>query len=249
MKRPVVVKAGGELVGLRAVRRALVRHLVGLHRSGPVVFVHGGGPQIEAELQKNGVSARFVKGRRLTSPAAMAIIERVLSGEINKGLAAELAHAGVPAVGLSGRDGAILTGDRIPGLQRTARPASVDPRLLTSLLQNRFLPVISSVASDRTGGAVNINADDAAAALAIRLKARNLILVTNISGVLDASKKRIPILKIGAIDRLIRDGVITGGMIPKVESARVAIRKGVGEVDIVNGKHDLSLSSGTRIVP
>lgn len=248
MKRPWVVKAGGELLTSAAIRKKIFSRLKALHRQNPLVFVHGGGPQIEAELKRQKIANRFVRGRRVTSIEAMTVVEQVLSGQINKGLAAELTHAGVPSVGLSSRDGALLTGQPIPELGRAAKPIKTNAALLRALLSQGFLPVVSSVASDAKGQPVNINADDAASAIAVALKARHLIFLTNIGGVLDGAKKRIPVLKTSRIDVLIESAVIQGGMIPKVQSARAAISKGVGEVDILFGEKGIDLNSGTRIV-
>jgi acetylglutamate kinase len=213
-----------------------------------VVFVHGGGPQIEAELKARAIENRFVGGRRVTSPEAMAVVEQMLSGQINKGIAAELSVKKVPAVGLSGRDAKLIVAKPIPDLGRAAKPATTNVSLLRALLKEKFLPVISTVGSDSSGEAVNINADDAASAIAVALKAARLIFLTNISGVLDGDGQRIPLLPIGNLDGLIERGVIKGGMIPKVQSARAAIRKGVGEIDIVNGLKGIVIESGTRIV-
>ena len=248
MKRPWVIKAGGELLATPATRSRILKGIKRYQRREAVVFMHGGGPQIEAELKRNGVEARFVGGRRVTTPEAMVHVERVLSGEINKGLVGELQRLRVSAVGLSCRDGALVLGQPIDGLGRAARPWKTNVAILDALLSARFTPIVSSVGSDRIGGAVNINADDAASAVAIRLKAGRLVFLTNVAGVRDALGRRIPVLRIDTIDRLIREGVITGGMIPKVQSARNAILKGVGEVDIVNGLEGVRVDHGTRIV-
>jgi acetylglutamate kinase len=248
MKRPVVVKAGGELMASVQVRAKILRDLARWRKSHPVVFVHGGGPQIEAELVKNKVAVDFVDGRRVTSDEAMVIVERVLSGQVNKSIVAELTAKKIKAAGLSGRDGGTVTGVPLPQLGRAGKPSAIDTKLILSLLKEGFLPVLSSVASDKKGQALNINADDFASALACALKAQNLIFLTDISGVRNKNKKRIPVLKIGQIDELIEDKTIQGGMIPKVQSARQAISKGVGEVDIVNGSLGIELSQGTRII-
>jgi acetylglutamate kinase len=248
MRRPWVIKAGGELLAAPATRTKILKGIRNCQRDERVVFLHGGGPQIEAELKRNNVEARFVGGRRVTTPEAMIHVERVLSGEINKSLAAELQRLRVSAVGLSCRDGGLIIGQPITGLGRAARPRKVNAGLLNALLDSRYTPIVSSVGSDRSGNAVNINADDAASAVAVALKAGRLVFLTNIAGVRDALGRRIPVLKIDSIDRLIKDGVITGGMIPKVQSARHAILKGVGEVDIVNGLEGVKVNRGTRII-
>lgn len=248
MKRPWIIKAGGELMAALPTRRKVLADLRRLQRGERIVFVHGGGPQIEAELKRNNVEAHFVNGRRVTTPQAMVHVERVLSGEINKGLAAELVRLGVPALGLSCRDAGIVMARPIEGLGRAARPEKIDTRLLAALMKSKFVPVLSSVGSDRSGAAVNINADDAASAIAVAMKAGRLVFLTNVAGVRDAQGKRIPVLRISRIDRLIEDGVITGGMIPKVQSARKAIQAGVGEIDIVNGLDGIKINNGTRIL-
>ncbi|MCG3205493.1 MAG: Acetylglutamate kinase [Elusimicrobia bacterium] len=247
MKRPLVIKAGGELMIPGPIRKKIILALARIGKKYPVVFVHGGGPQIEEELNRNKIPTRFVKGRRFTSPEAIVHVERVLSGQINKSIAADLAALGRPAVGLSCRDGQTLTAQPIPGLGRAGKPLQTRPALLSVLLKAGFLPVVSSVGSDKKGHPININADDVASALAISLKAANLIFLTNISGVLDKEKNRIPVLKTEKIDKLISSGVITGGMIPKVQSARSAIHQGIGEVDILNGKMGIDFEHGTRI--
>ncbi len=248
MKRPWIIKAGGELLATSPTRGKILAGLKKIHRSERFVFVHGGGPQIEAELKRNKVEAHFVGGRRVTTPEAMVHVERVLSGEINKALAAELNQLKVPALGLSCRDGKTITAKPIDGLGRAARPEKINPALLTALMNAKFVAVVSSVGSDSAGKAVNINADDAASALAVSLKAARLVFLTNVAGVRDANGKRIPVLKISEIDRLIEEGVITGGMIPKVQSARKAILAGVGEIDIVNGLDGIKINDGTRIL-
>ncbi len=245
---PWIIKAGGELLATRSSTNRIIRDLIALARRHPIVFVHGGGPQIEAELKKHRIKIRYAKGRRVTSPETMAVVEKVLSGIINKGVAAALSNRGTAAVGLSCRDGQILTGQLIPHLGRAAAPIKTNTRLINHLLKGKFLPVLCSVASDKMGMPVNVNADDAASALAIALKAKNLIFLTDINGVLNAQKKRIPVLKRSQISSLIKAGAITGGMIPKVQSAKAALDKGVGQIQIVNGTKGIRLESGTKII-
>jgi acetylglutamate kinase len=248
MKRPWVIKAGGELLASESARAKVLADLGKVFKKNPVVFVHGGGPQIEAELIKNKVPAEFINGRRLTSDEAMLHVERILSGQLSKGVTGDLVKKGIPAVGLSGRDGGLMTVEPIPGLGRAGKPAKVHPRLLQTLLKNKFLAVLSSVGSDKNGRAMNVNADDFASAVACALKAEHLVYLTDIAGVQNKYKKRIPVLKTSEIDGYIEDKTITGGMIPKVQSARNALQKGVGEVDIIDGFRGLDLNSGTRIL-
>ncbi len=248
LKRPWVVKAGGELLAAASARRKILADLVNAARSRPVVFVHGGGPQIKKELAKRRIRAAFVGGRRVTSREAMAVVEQTLSGPVNKSVVADLVRLGAAAVGLSGRDGGLITGRVIPKLGRAARPEKINGRMLSALLKGKFLPVVSSVASDTLGQAVNINADDAASAVAVHLKAARLIFLTDVAGVRNGHGKRMGRLSARDVRRLIDGGIITGGMLPKVQSAMAAIKKGVGEVDIVNGFKGMKLDQGTRII-
>lgn len=248
MLKPWVIKAGGELMADSVARKNILRDLKALSRRHAIVFVHGGGPQIEKELVRNKIPVKFINGRRFTSPHAMTIVEQVLSGSINKGIVGELNAKGVKAVGLSGRDAGLIKGQPIKNLGRAAKPVKVNVKLLLHLMKIGFLPLVSSVGADVKGQAVNINADDAASALAIALKAWHLVFLTNISGVKDRDKNTIRHLKIAAIEKLISAGVITGGMIPKVQSARSAILKGVKEINIVNGFKGIRLATGTALV-
>jgi len=243
-----IIKAGGELLHLHQVRKKIIKDLSRLYKSRNIIFVHGGGPQIKRALGKKGIHLPFVRGRRVTTPRAMKIVEKVLSGTLNKSIAGQLKRNHVPSIGLSGRDGMILQGQPIPGLKRAASPKKINPELLLRFLELKFLPVLSSVGSDRKGRAVNINADDAASALAVKLKAERLIFLTQTKGVLNADKKSIPRLKIKDVNKLIKKGIITGGMIPKVQSSCQAIKKGVGEVDILLGKKGIKFDQGTRIL-
>lgn len=243
-----MIKAGGELIGDGRIRKRIIGDLARLRAKSKLVFVHGGGPQIEKHLLQNHIPVRFVHGRRVTTPAAMEIVEQVLSGSINKSFAAELSAKGPAAVGLSCRDARTMIGRPIPGLGRAARPERVNTFLLNALLNNGMVPILSSVGSDSKGRAVNINADDAASAIAKACKADHLVFLTNVSGVLDDRKKRIPVLHVSEIDALIRHGVIKSGMIPKVQSARAAIRSGVSEVNIVNGLNGIAIDQGTKII-
>lgn len=248
MERPWVIKTGGELLIASSIRNRILQDLQTIHKRHPAIFVHGGGPQIERELAKNGIPAHFVNGRRVTTPAAMIVVERILSGEINKKLAAQLNTRGTVAAGLSCRDGRLIIGKRLPRLGCAASPHKTHSALLMALLEKRVLPVVSSVASDAWGKAVNINADDAASALAVTLKAKHLFFLTNTDGVLDQNKKRIAVLKKSRIPALIKQGVITKGMIPKVQSAIEALKRGVKEVNIINGRRGIKADYGTRIV-
>lgn len=244
-----VVKFGGSLLSDEAARRGFLKEAAVLARKQPLVLVHGGGPEINAALEQMGVKSVWVNGRRVTDDAAMRVVEMVLSGEVNKRLVGELSTFKIKAVGLSGRDGGLLAAAPVPDLGRVGAPSKADAAPLKALLAAGFVPVVSPVASDGKGGALNVNADEAAAALAVALKAARLVYLTDVPGVLDAGKKTIPVIRVKKdLDALIKGGVVTGGMIPKTRSCADALRKGVGEVDIVDGKAGLLRMNGTRLL-
>lgn len=244
-----VVKFGGSLLSDQAARRSFLKDAARLAKKNPLVLVHGGGPEINAALDKMGIVSTWVNGRRVTDEAAMGVVEGVLSGQVNKNLVGELNALGAKAVGLSGRDGGLLKAKPVRELGRVGEPDKVDPKLISVLLKAGFLPVLSSVAAGRDFGALNVNADEAAAALAIALKARRLVYLTDVPGVLDANKKTIPTIRVGDIKNLIDTKVITGGMIPKVLSCKNALKKGVAEINIIDGRAGLPKLLGTKLLP
>jgi acetylglutamate kinase len=246
---PWVVKFGGSLLSDEGARRGFLKDAARIARRAPLVLVHGGGPEINATLDKLGIVSTWVNGRRVTDAAAMAAVEGVLSGQVNKSLVGELTALGARAVGLSGRDGSLMRARPVEGLGRVGEPGRVQPALLLVLLRAGYLPVLSSVAFGPDHQALNVNADEAAAALAAGLKARRLVYLTDVPGVLDARKETIPVIRTKEIRKLIADGVITGGMIPKVLSCGRAIRRGVREINIVDGRAGLAKLTGTRILP
>lgn len=244
-----VIKFGGSLLTDRSARANFLKDVAKTVRSRHVVLIHGGGPEINAALEKMGIPPRFINGRRVTDDATITVVENVLSGQVNKALVGELFSVGVSAVGVSGRDGRLVCAKPVPGLGRVGAPTRVEPGLLTTLLKEGFLPVVSSVASDQDGRALNVNADEVASAIAVSLRADRLIFLTDVAGVLDAAQRTIPVLKCRNIARLIDDGVISGGMIPKSLSCRQAIEKGVSEIDIIDGRSGLLKMKGTRLLP
>lgn len=248
MKEIWVIKTGGELWSREKGPHRLLRDLRKLVRTKKVVVVHGGGPQIAAALKSRRIPVRFVSGRRVTSADGMPVVEQVLSGTVNKEIVSHLNSRGIHAAGLSGRDGGLLQGKRLPRLGRAAEPTRIRPRILQSLLKEGWTPVVATVGSDKSGRPVNINADDAASALAGAVSANRLIFLTDVKGVQDSRRKRIPVLHKKEARDLIRKGVISGGMIPKIQSALAALQTGVGEVDILYGTAGLDFESGTRII-
>lgn len=211
-----------------------------------VLLVHGGGRHIERLLKALGIASRFVGGRRETSPEAMDVVEQVLSGGTNKTLAAGLTAAGVPAVGISGRDGGLIRARLAPELGRVGTPERVDPRVLHALWDAGLVPVVSPVSSGPAGEAVNVNADEAALALARALRAESLVYLSDVDGV-RAESGTLASLSAGDALRLTEAGVITGGMAMKVRAALDAAAAGIAEV-VVAGKARLTGGfAGTRV--
>lgn len=242
-----VIKIGGSLLETGNFEK-LVKALAPKLKKQKAVIVHGGGKEVTRLAERLGIKNRFVKGRRFTDDSMMSVVEMVLSGKVNPHLVGRLNALGVRAVGLSGRDGGIVCAKAVAGLGRVGLPSKVKTQPIQRMLSHGDIPVFSSVASDGGAGALNVNADEMACALAMALKARRLILFTDVPGILDSSKRTISrINEKSAID-LIRKGVITGGMIPKVLSAIAAIKKGVREILILQGKLPLAKAKGTSIV-
>jgi acetylglutamate kinase len=214
---------------------------------GPVVLVHGGGRHVDRLLRALGIESRFVEGRRETSPAAMEVVEMVLSGVVNKALAAGLTAAGVPAVGLSGRDGGLVRARLEEGLGRVGTPESVDPAPIRALWSAGLLPVVSPVSTGPAGGSVNVNADEAALGLARALGAHTLVYLSDVDGVNvgdEAAAKLTP----AEAERRIEDGTIAGGMALKVRVALEASAAGIPEVVIAGKARLLGTFPGTRLV-
>jgi len=231
---PIVIKIGGSLMESPASLRGLTKALAELWLGGaPLVLAHGGGKDINRNLAWLGEEPRFKDGLRVTSEAAMEIVEMTLSGAVNKRLVSLLQFSGARACGMSGVDGSTLVCRPLdPDLGRVGTIAQVHPALVEALLRERFLPVLSPISADAVGLHYNVNADDAAAALATGMKAAKLVFVSDVPGVLDGAKNIIPRLGREAAEKLIAEGVIAGGMIPKVRSCLAAVEAGVGEVHI-----------------
>jgi acetylglutamate kinase len=246
---PLVVKLGGTTI---AEEQGILGEIAALSRTHRIVVVHGGGKRLTEWLDRLGVEHRFHEGRRVTDDAALEVAVAVLRGVISTELVAELRRHGARAAGVSGVDGGLLVGRRAPELGRVVVEARADRRVLDSLLAGGFVPVVAPVALDEVGTICNVNADDAAAALAAGLGGR-LVLLTDTDGVRGADGQRLPTLRLDAAERLIADGTIAGGMVPKVRSASLAVRGG-SEAVIADGRTERVLASvvagdpiGTRI--
>ena len=247
----VVVKYGGHAMGDEQMARDFARDMILLEQSGvnPVV-VHGGGPQIGAMLARLNIKSEFAAGLRVTDKATMDVVEMVLAGLINKQIVGFINNEGGRAIGLCGKDGNMVTASKVTrtvvddatnletevDLGFVGEPASVDSRVLEALLGRELIPVLAPVANGSDGETYNINADTFAGAVAGKLKAKRLLLLTDVPGVLDKNKNLIKELKIDQIHALIADGTITGGMIPKVETCIYALEQGVEGVVILDGK-------------
>jgi acetylglutamate kinase len=218
-----------------------------IRRAGSsALIVHGGGRHVERLLRALGIGSRFVAGRRVTSPAAMEVVEMVLSGVVNKSLAAELTRAGLPAVGISGRDGNLLQATLEPGLGRVGSSVRVDPALVQSLWRTGFVPVVSPVSNGPSGESINVNADEAALALATALGAESLVYLSDVDGV-GIAGEACRQLQPGEAERHLAAGAISGGMALKVRSALAAARAGIPEVVIAGRARLEGGFAGTRI--
>ena len=247
----VVVKYGGHAMGDEAMARSFAQDIVLLEQTAinPVV-VHGGGPQIAEMLKRLGIKSEFAAGLRITDKATMEIVEMVLAGSINKEIVGYINAAGGRAVGFTGKDGNMVTARKVtrtipdPGsniekvvdLGFVGEPEKVDITVLSQILGRELIPVLAPVATSKDGSSYNVNADTFAGAIAGALKAKRLLLLTDVPGVLDKSKQLIKELSIDDARRLIADGTISGGMIPKVETCMYALDAGVEAVVILDGK-------------
>jgi acetylglutamate kinase len=270
--KTIVIKYGGHAMGDISLGRAFARDIALLKQSGidPIV-VHGGGPQIGAMLARMGIESKFEGGLRVTDQKTVEIVEMVLAGSINKEIVALINAEGEWAIGLCGKDGNMVFAEkahkkfkdpdsnieRVLDLGFVGEPVEVDRKLLDLLAHSEMIPVIAPVAPGRDGHTYNINADTFAGAIAGAVKASRLLFLTDVPGVLDKDKNLIKELSVAEAHRLIADGTISGGMIPKVETCIEAIKRGVEGVVILNGKtpHVVLLElltehgAGTLIVP
>jgi acetylglutamate kinase len=247
----VVVKYGGHAMGQEQTARDFAQDIVLLEQTAinPVV-VHGGGPQIEAMLKRLGIKSEFASGLRITDAKTVEIVEMVLAGSINKQIVGYINAAGGKAIGLCGKDGNMVQArkvsrtmvdpdsniEKVIDLGFVGEPEKVDTTMLNQVIGREMIPVLAPVATSANGGTFNVNADTFAGAIAGALKAKRLLLLTDVPGVLDKSKSLIADLSVADARRLIADGTISGGMIPKVETCIYALDQGVEGVVIMDGK-------------
>jgi acetylglutamate kinase len=247
----VVVKYGGHAMGQEQMARDFARDIVLLEQTAinPVV-VHGGGPQIEAMLKRLGIKSEFAEGLRITDAKTVEVVEMVLAGSINKQIVGYINAAGGKAIGLCGKDGNMVQArkvnrsvvdpdsniEKVVDLGFVGEPEKVDLTMLNQVIGREMIPVLAPVATSANGGTFNVNADTFAGAIAGALKAKRLLLLTDVRGVLDKSKNLIAQLSVADARKLIADGTISGGMIPKVETCIYALDQGVEGVVILDGK-------------
>ncbi len=232
-----LIKLGGTLLDTPEVRDRLAGEIAKLANSGrEVVVVHGGGRQMTQYLAERGVESKFVNGLRVTGPETLDAVVKVLAGSVNRELVAALVRAGARAVGLSGVDANMVEAEQMdPALGAVGRVVRAHPELVDLLLANGYLPVVACMAGDRQGRMYNVNADQMAVACASGFGVRQLLFLTDVDGVLDASGTVRPVLSLAESERLIADGVAKGGMRAKLDAAGCALRDGVREIRIAPG--------------
>lgn len=252
-----LIKLGGTLLDSPELRANLAAQIAAVERQGvTITVVHGGGKQMTRFLEERGISSRFVNGLRVTTPETMDAVLKVLAGSVNQELVAALIAAGARAVGLTGIDAGLVEAEQMdPELGMVGRVVRANPELLDLLAGRGFLPVVACVAGARDGRMYNVNADQMASACAAGWNAQRLIFLTDIEGVLDVAKRVQPALTAEDCERLIRDGVATGGMHAKLNAAAATLDQGVEQVEIAPGAAPKVLerlfageSIGTRIV-
>lgn len=258
----VVVKYGGNAMTNETLKQAVMQDIVLLSLVGiKVVLVHGGGPEINAVLKKINKQSEFVNGLRYTDEETIDIVQMVLAGKVNKDLVQLLQRAGGKAMGLCGLDGDLIKAKQLnPDLGYVGDITEIDPDSINTALNNGYIPVVSTVASGKNGEVFNINADTAAARIAAEMGAANLILLTDIKGLLedkDDDSTLIRVVGVSEVPYLKNQGIISGGMIPKIDCCVEAVRRGVKKTNIIDGRipHSIlielltDIGAGTMIIP
>ena len=249
--KTILIKFGGHAMGKADYVNAFAADIALLDQVGarPVV-VHGGGPQIGEMLKKLQIESSFIDGLRVTDEATVSIVEMVLAGGINKALVAAIAGAGGRAVGVSGKDGGLITARKLMAMAKASdsaiqqavdlgfvgEPSHVDVTVLNALMQHHLIPVVAPVGSGEDGRTYNINADTAAGAIAAALNATRMLMLTDVTGVLDKNGKLISSMTISQAEALIHDGTVSGGMIPKVKTCIDAVQGGAEGAVIMDGR-------------
>jgi acetylglutamate kinase len=254
----VVIKYGGHAMVDNQLKEDFARDITLLKFIGlnPVV-VHGGGPQINRVLERMGIDSKFVRGMRLTDEPTMDVVEMVLGGKVNKRIVAQINQQGGKAVGLSGKDAGLIRAKKLhivhqdettstpeiidPGL--VGEVTHIDPSIIHTLIKKDFIPVIAPIGTGDSGETYNINADFVASSIAMALSAGRLVFLTDVDGVMDASGELISSIDADSIHRMVKEEIVSGGMIPKIECALEALKNGIEKVHIINGsrRHALLL--------
>ncbi len=237
----IVIKYGGNAMLNDELKEAVMGDILLLSLIGiKVVLIHGGGPEISEMLNKIGKKAEFIDGLRVTDKETVDVVQMVLAGKVNKNLVGHIQSIGGRAIGLCGMDGNMISAERMDDVHGyVGKITNVDPTPILDVLEKGYIPVISTVGCDDEGNVYNINADTAAAKIAGVLKAESFISMTDIRGLLrdkDDEESLIPVVNVSEAPELIHDGIISGGMIPKIECCIEAIRQGVGKVFIIDGR-------------
>jgi len=250
--KTVVVKYGGNAMVDQTLTAAVIQDLILMRLVGmqPVV-VHGGGPQIDQAMKASGMQPRFVQGLRITDAETVRIVERVLVGEINQEIVAWIQRLGGAAIGLSGKDGGLIQARKaapvkapdgqMVDLGLVGDVVRVEPRPIRALQEAGYIPVVAPTAGDETGATYNINADLVAGEVAAALVAEKLVLLTDTDGILDKAGRLLSTLSRQDVDRLIVDGTISRGMLPKVQACLTALKAGVRKTHIINGTRQHAL--------
>ena len=239
----VVIKSGGNAMTSEELKNAVMSDIVLLSLVGiKAVLVHGGGPEINEALKRMNIESRFIGGLRYTDADTAEVVRMVLAGKINKALVSLLEQHGGRALGLCGSDGGMLQVKKLEGpndLGFVGEITDVNVRPIRDALDNGYIPVIATVSTDASGQVYNINADTAASRIAAALQAENLILMTDIRGLLrdkDDETTLIPEVQVSEVPYLVKQGIISGGMIPKIECCVEAVRRGVAKTCIIDGR-------------
>ncbi|MDD2586813.1 MAG: acetylglutamate kinase [Syntrophomonadaceae bacterium] len=239
----VVIKYGGAAMKDCQLKKKVMQDIVlmkyvGMH---PIV-VHGGGPEINRMLERLNINSHFVNGLRVTDRQTMEIVEMVLGGKVNKEIVAGLNASGGKAIGLSGKDGSLIQARPVDDKEELGFVGDVqqiNPEVIETVIENGYIPVIAPIGIDDKHESYNINADLAAAAIAVALKADKLVLLTDVPGLLmdaDDSDSLISVLKLSQIDGYTAEGIIAGGMVPKIDCCKESVLGGVGRTHIIDGR-------------
>lgn len=239
--RVVVIKYGGNAMTNDFLKQAVMEDIVLLSLVGiKVVLVHGGGPEINAMLKKIGKESKFINGLRYTDEETIDIVQMVLAGKVNKDLVSMLESHNGSAIGLCGLDGNLIEAEMLnPDMGYVGEITAVNPKVIHDALNNGYIPVISTIGRGKDGTVYNINADTAAARIAAEMKASNLILLTDIKGLLEDKDDENTIIRtvgVSEVPYLKKQGIISGGMIPKIDCCVEAVRRGVHKTNIIDGR-------------